>query len=152
MSLTPHFAQQQSHLIMSIMRPSPHIVAGIFYSSPCPEPGPLTFMAFTALSIVWVFYQLCLSPVSSSASLQSHCKNESNNKSFSNAERIIASLVYATFCGILLLDGCWLATIYAWGIKLLSKGTTRGILDFIGVAILLALHFVFLSAGFVLWV
>lgn len=146
------FAQQQGHLTKSIMRPSPHSVTGIFDSSPCPEPSPLAFVAFTILSTVWVFCQLCLSSSSSPATPQPHSENESNNKSLASTERIIASLLYATICGVLLLNGCWLATIYVWAIKQLYKGTSHGILGFAFTALVLAVHFIFLLAGFALWV
>lgn len=65
---------------------------------------------------------------------------------------MIVSLLYAMICGILFLDGCWLATIYTWAIKQLSRGATRGVMDFVFVILVVAVWIIFLLAGFYLWV
>ncbi|KAI0506795.1 hypothetical protein F5B22DRAFT_437718 [Xylaria bambusicola] len=145
MSTTSLFVQTQSHMHKSTMRRSPHRDFSFIFPSVCPEPGLITFMAFTILSIIWLFCQLCLSTMSSPASPQIP-----NNEALS--KRIIMSSLYAIVCGILLLDGCWLAAIYAWGMTALSKGITDGVLWFFFTVIVLALHVIFLSAGFGFWV
>ncbi|KAI0870412.1 hypothetical protein GGS24DRAFT_107944 [Hypoxylon argillaceum] len=134
------------------MRSPQHYDTGIFSSSSCPEPGALTFVAFTMLPISWVFYQLCLPSSSSPAYPQLRGKNESHTtQPRSNTRRVVVSLLYAVICGILLLDGCWLGSIYTWGIKQTYRGTARGIADFAFTVLVLAVLPIFLLVGFALW-
>ncbi|KAI8944608.1 hypothetical protein F4801DRAFT_571127 [Xylaria longipes] len=136
------------------MRPHPHHYApDIFASSPCPDPGALTFIAFTIMSIAWAFNQLCPLFVSSSASSLSRSKKlESHTQISSKPKRkMTVSLLYAMMCGILLLDSCWIATIYTWSIRGLSAGASRGIMDFVFTVPVLAILIMFLLIVFALW-
>ncbi|KAI0103305.1 hypothetical protein GGR51DRAFT_253144 [Nemania sp. FL0031] len=131
------------------MRPSQFNAVDIFASSPCPEPGALTLIAFTILSIAWVFCQLCLSSLAASSRL--HSKKEGRPLSPSRTGRMIVSLFYAAICSVLLVDCCWLATIYTWAITKLSRGETRGLMDFAFTRFVLAVWLIFLLTICALW-
>ncbi|KAI1121316.1 hypothetical protein F5Y10DRAFT_256527 [Nemania abortiva] len=134
------------------MRSPRRHVDDIFAYSPCREPGPFTFMTFTIISILWLFCQLCLRFSASPTSHQPHSKNESRTQSSTLTERVITSLLYAIMCGILLLDGCWLATIYTWATAKIAKEQTHGPVEFAFTRFVLVVWSIFLLAGCALWV
>ncbi|KAI1350923.1 hypothetical protein F5Y01DRAFT_284727 [Xylaria sp. FL0043] len=98
-------------------------VGDAFKSSLCPKPGAFTFIAFSILSVLWIFCQICIAfQPKDSAKLPVQ-------KFYDPTEKIIASAIYAIVLGMLLLDGCWFATLYVWAIKKVSTTPTVGVMD-----------------------
>ncbi|KAI1749777.1 hypothetical protein F4782DRAFT_287225 [Xylaria castorea] len=117
-----------------------------FVSSVCPEPGAFTFISCTILSMAWIFLQICWSCSATPCSTQEDKKSNS-----SLTKKIATSIFYLTVVGILLLDICWLTTIFMWGIRQLSTGPTYGILDQAFTKLISTFYSFFLLGLVVLW-
>ncbi|KAI1273466.1 hypothetical protein F5Y07DRAFT_376487 [Xylaria sp. FL0933] len=94
-----------------------------FKSSLCPEPGAFTFIAFSILSVLWIFCQICI------AFQPKNPAKPPVQKSYDPTGKIIVSAIYAIVLGILLLDGCCFVTLYVWAIKKVSTAPTIGVMD-----------------------
>ncbi|KAI0862780.1 hypothetical protein F4860DRAFT_111120 [Xylaria cubensis] len=118
----------------------------MFASSFCPEPGAFTFIGCTILSMAWIFLQICWSYSTTPSSTRV------DKKPSTSPARIITSIFYLIVFGILLLDGCWLITIYSWTIKQFLTGPTHGMIEKAFTMLMGGFYMVFLLGLIVLWV
>ncbi|KAI8946681.1 hypothetical protein F4801DRAFT_52948 [Xylaria longipes] len=117
----------------------------ILASSVCPEPSAFAFVSCTILSMAWIFLQICWSYSATPSSTQ---EDKTPN---SSPTRIAMSVFYVVVLGILLLDGCWLTTIFSWGIKQLLTVPTHGMIEQAFTMLMGAFYIVFLLGLVVLW-
>lgn len=52
---------------------------------------------------------------------------------------------------MMLLDGCWMAVIYYWGITALRSGGTRGWLEMVSISYGLGVTYLFLIVCYITW-
>jgi hypothetical protein len=143
---------------MRAQHPYGHNILGIFEGSVCPEPNVFVFIAFTLVTVIWTFIQICLtyasSPPKTAAKLidKEHVSHDSALQSPNKRqELILTSFFYAITLGILLIDGCWLGTINAWGISRIVRSTSHGLADYASKGVFFLGVLPCLFAGSVLW-
>ncbi|KAI1429199.1 hypothetical protein F5Y12DRAFT_728583 [Xylaria sp. FL1777] len=122
-------------------------VPDVFDSSICPEPGAFSLIAFTIISVVWIFCQICISFQPSKKAAESSTQNSYNT----TTHKVIVSTIYTIVLGILLLDGCWLTTMYIWAIKRLSTAPIHGFMDLSFTVLVVVIWCAFVLLGFVAW-
>jgi hypothetical protein len=126
------------------MPPSPRQreLLHLFDTSLCPDPHILIFLSFTIFSLLWILSQsIIASQPPSPPPLRSLLTT------------LFLSATYATIIAIQLLDGCWLAIIYAWGLARIAKGGGGGgLVGWMVTGVVLCGLGGFLMVGFVLWI
>ncbi|KAF3023672.1 hypothetical protein E8E14_013548 [Neopestalotiopsis sp. 37M] len=143
---------------MRAQHPDGHNILGIFERSVCPDPNVFVFIAFTLVTVIWTFIQICLtyapSPPRTAAKLidKEYVFHDSALQSpAKRQELILTSFFYAITLGILLMDGCWLGTINAWAITRIVRSTSHGLADYTFKGVFFLGVLPCLLAGFVLW-
>jgi hypothetical protein len=126
-----------------------HHASSTLASPVCPEPSAFTFVICTITAVAWIFLQICWSY---STTLQSTPVDKADRTANSISKRLAMSFFYLAVSGILLLDGCWLITIFSLGIKQLLTATTHGMIDYAFTMIMGAFYVVILLGLVVLWI
>jgi hypothetical protein len=95
-----------------------------------------------------MFCQMCIAVSKPAASSQLSSKSVNPH---STTYKMIASALYAIVFGVLLLDGCWVATIYIWGIKKIQTAATYGLTESTFTVLVLCVQYAVLLVGSASW-
>ncbi|KAI1357305.1 hypothetical protein F5Y08DRAFT_324575 [Xylaria arbuscula] len=117
--------------------------AVVFESSVCPEPEVSAFIVLSLLSVFTIFAHLLVLYV------QLPAFNYPKLNGY--LAKIIKSIFYLAIFTFMLVDACWLAHIYSWGIAGFLAAQTQGIIEWSFVRLYVAVTIAVLLVLAVLW-
>lgn len=120
-------------------------VLHLFDNSICQEPDVFVFITFTIFTLLWALYMSIRS---------SQSEENPRNKNFLAC--VFLSIAYTSILAVLLLDGCWVITIFRWGFSQTSgaNGATDtfiGLVDWMFTLLVLNFQYILFLLAFLLW-